>query len=227
MKPKEEEKDQKQVNPYPISEKTEEKVDKVEEPTAAYEKSLFSYADYLTWPEEETKEIINGIVYAFSAPLRRHMAATGAFFGKAWSFIKRKKGKCKIYVAPFDVRLPKNGETADDKIYNVVQPDICVVCDHSKLDEKGCIGAPDLVVEVSSPATRKRDLNEKYYLYEAAGVREYWVVYPEDKAVTIFLLQSNGKFDNGTTYELIKEQTEVPVQTLEGLIINLEELFED
>ncbi|MCL2651459.1 MAG: Uma2 family endonuclease [Candidatus Azobacteroides sp.] len=226
MKPKEE-KDQKQVKQYPILEEKEEKVNAVEEPAAVYDVPLFSYADYLKWPEDEMKEIINGIVYAFAAPLRRHMAATGAFFGKAWNFIKRRKGKCKIYVAPFDVRLPKNGETANDKIYNVVQPDICVICDESKLDEKGCIGAPDLVVEVSSLSTRKRDLNEKYYLYEAAGVREYWVVYPEDKAVTVFLLQATGKFDNGTTYDIIYGKTKVPVRTLKGLIIDLEELFED
>ena len=166
---------------------------------------------------------------AFSeiTPIRRHVSATGEFFGKAWSHIKHRKGKCKIYTAPFDVRLPVNGETADDKIYNVVQPDICVVCDKSKLDEKGCIGAPDLVVEVNSPSTSKRDLNQKYNLYETSGVREYWVVFPEAKAVTVFLLQANGKFDDGTTYEVIKEQTKVPVQTLEGLIIDLEELFED
>jgi len=225
MEPKEE-KDLKQGKAYSIPEETEETVHKVEEPAVAYGKRL-SYADYLTWMEEEMKEIINGIVYAFSAPLRKHVSATGEFFGKAWSYIKRRKGKCKIYTAPFDVRLPINGETADDKIYNVVQPDICVICDPSKLDEKGCIGAPDLVVEVSSLSTRKHDLNEKYYLYETAGVREYWVVYPEDKAVTVFLLQADGKFDDGTTYEVIKEQTKVPVRTLEGLIIDLEELFED
>jgi len=226
MEPKEE-KDQKEVKPYPILDEIEEEVLKIEDPTVVYGNPLFSYADYLTWPEDEMKEIINGIVYSFAAPLRKHMAATGAFFGKTWNFIKRRKGKCKIYVAPFDVRLPKNGETADDKIYNVVQPDICVICDESKLDEKGCVGAPDLVVEVSSPSTSKRDLNDKYYLYESAGVQEYWVVYPENKAVTKFLLQPDGKFNKGATYEVVKKQTKVPVQTLKGLIIDLEELFED
>ena len=225
MKPKE--KETKQVKRYPLPEEIEKDVNKVEEPAAVYGKRLYSYTDYLTWPEDEMKEIINGVVYTFSAPFRKHVGATGAFFGRAWNYIKQRKGKCKIYTAPFDVRLPINGETADNKIYNVVQPDICVVCDHSKLDEKGCIGAPDLVVEVHSPSTGKRDLNQKFFLYESSGVREYWVVYPNDKAVTVFLLQPDGKYDDGTTYEVINKQTKVPVQTLEGLIIDLEELFED
>ena len=220
-------KEEKTVKQYSVPEESEKNVDKIEEPAAASGNRLFSYADYLTWPEEEMKEIINGIVYDFSAPLRKHVAVTVAFLGKAWNYIDRRKGKCKIYTAPFDVRLPKNGETADDEIYNVVQPDICVVCDKSKLDEKGCIGAPDLVVEVNSPSTGKRDLDQKFYLYESSGVREYWIVYPNDDAVTVFLLQPSGKFDDGTTYEVIKGQTKVPVQTLEGLIIDLEELFED
>jgi Uma2 family endonuclease len=212
---------------YTVQEEQENSVNIVKEPSVAYGKQLFSYADYLKWPEDEMKEIIDGIVYAFSAPIRKHVAATGAFFGHAWNYIKRRKGKCKIYIAPFDVRLPKNGETADDKIYNVVQPDICVICDESKLDEKGCIGAPDLVVEVNSPSTSKRDLNLKFLLYESSGVREYWVVFPEARAVTVFLLQPDGKYDDGTTYDFIKGETKVPVQTLEGLIIDLEELFEE
>ncbi len=225
MKPNKE-KGTEPVKKYISAEETEKKPDMLEEPAIIYDRKLFSYADYLTWQGDEMKEIINGMVYAFSAPLRKHVAATGAFFGKAWNFIYRKKKKYKIYTAPFDVRLPKNGETADDKIYNVVQPDICVVCDESKLDEKGCVGAPDLIVEVYSPSTGKRDLNEKYFLYESSGVNEYWVVYPEAKAVTVFLLQSNGKYDDGTTYETVRGQTQVPVQTLDGLIIDLEELFE-
>lgn len=210
---------------YRITEKHEKGLI-LEEPAAVYGRRLFSYADYLTWQGEDLKEIINGIVYEFSAPFRKHAKATAKFLGKAWSFIDNRKGKCEIYTAPFDVRLPKNGETADDKIYNVVQPDICVICDHSKLDEKGCIGAPDLVVEVNSPSTSKRDLNQKFFLYESSGVNEYWVVYPEAQAVTVFILQPDGKYDDGTTYEVIKKQTKVPVKTLEGLVIDLEELFE-
>ena len=204
----------------------EEKVNKLEESAAAYGSLRYSYADYLSWIDDKMRELLNGIVYTFSAPFRNHAKFTSGFLVKAGSFIKNKKGKCEIYHAPFDVRLPLNGETADDKIYNVVHPDICVVCDPSKLDEKGCLGAPDLIVEVISPSTAKRDLNEKFNLYEAAGVREYWVVYPKDKAVTVFLLQEDGKYDPGMTYQLIDKKVCVPVYTLEGLIIDLDELFE-
>ncbi|MDR0796121.1 MAG: Uma2 family endonuclease [Tannerella sp.] len=200
----------------------------IAEPSIAYSKQRYSYADYLTWTDDhQIREIIDGIVYSFSAPVLKHAQATAALFGRTWSHIANRKAKCKIYTAPFDVRLPKNGETADDKIYNVVQPDICVICDPSKLDEKGCLGAPDLIVEVISPSTGKKDLDYKFHLYEKSGVNEYWVVYPNDKAVTVYLLQKSGQYDDGTTYEVVYGTTKVPVQTLEGLIIDLEELFED
>jgi len=201
-------------------------VGRVNEPVVVYGKKRYSYADYLSWTDGKMWEIIDGVVYAFSAPLRKHAAATISFLKKALPFVSRRKGQCKIYTAPFDVRLPINGEIADDKIYDIVQPDICIVCDPSKLDEKGCIGAPDLVVEVISPSTSRRDLNLKFSLYERAGVCEYWVVYPNDKAVTVFLLQPEGKYNEGATYEVVNGATKVPVQTLEGLEINLEELFE-
>ena len=202
-------------------------IQKVNEPVLSYRGKQYSYADYLKWTEDKMYEIINGMVYALSAPVRKHARIVVLLLRRLLPFVGRRKGKCEIYTAPFDVRLPKNGETADDKIYNVVQPDICVICDSSKLDEKGCIGAPDLVVEVISPSTGKKDMNEKFFLYEYSGVREYWVVFPLDSAVTVFLLQANGKYDDGTTYELVKGQTKVPVNILEGLIIDLNELFEE
>ena len=223
MKPEE------KINQQPEykSDELKKEIQKVAEPAVTYGKQRYSYADYLTWTDDKMRELIDGIVYAFSAHFRKHAHSTASFFGKAWSYINRRKGKCKIYTAPFDVRLPVNGETADNKIYNVVQPDICVICDPSKLDERGCIGAPDLVVEVISPSTCKKDITLKFNLYEKSGVREYWVVYPNDKAVTVFLLQPEGNYDEGTTYELINGANKVPVQTLPGLVMDLEELFED
>jgi len=199
----------------------------VEEPPIAYQTRHYSYADYLTWTDDKMREIIDGMVYMFSAPVRKHAAAIITFIIKTGNYIRKRKAKCKIYTAPFDVRLPKNGETADDKIFNVVQPDIVVICDPSKLDDKGCIGAPDLIVEVSSPSTNKRDMEEKFFLYEEVGVKEYWVVNPKDKGVTTFLLQPNGKYNNGMVYRVAAGTTKVPVNTLKGLIIDLEELFED
>ena len=220
------EKETKPLKEYEYPEQ-EEKVNIVEEPAVAYGNQRYSYADYLSWTDDKMRELLNGIVYAFAAPLRKHAKVISEIMTNAGSFIKRRKGKCEIYTAPFDVRLPLNGRTEDDKIYNVVQPDICVVCDPSKLDNKGCIGAPDLIVEVISQSTAKKDLNEKFNLYEAAGVREYWVIYPEEKGVTVFLLQEDGRFDSGTTYQIVMDaKIRVPVHTLKGLIIDLNELFE-
>jgi len=197
----------------------------VEEPPITYVTKRYSYADYLTWADDKMREIIGGIVYLFSAPTLKHAEVIPPFIVRTWSFIHRKKGKCKIFTAPFDVRFPKNGETADDKIVDVVQPDICVVCDPSKLDDRGCIGAPDLIVEVISPSTGGRDLKEKFLLYEEFGVKEYWVAFPKEKKVTVFILQPNGKYDQGENYQVACGTTKVPVQTLKGLVIDLEELF--
>jgi Uma2 family endonuclease len=134
--------------------------------------------------------------------------------------IKKHKGRCKVFPAPFDVRLPQNGEATDDKIYTVVQPDVCIVCDLSKIDRRGCLGAPDFVAEVQSPSTTKYDLTEKFALYEASGVREYWVVFPAE-AVQVFLLQPSGAYDNGTLYEAGK----IPVHTLNGLEVDVADIF--
>jgi Uma2 family endonuclease len=106
----------------------------------------------------------------------------------------------------------------------VVQPDICVICDLSKLDDKGCIGAPDLIVEVLSPSTLKYDWNYKFNLYEAAGVTEYWIVDPKTKTANVFLLQPDGKYDLGTVYDCGQK---APVHIFEGLEIDLNELFEE
>jgi len=199
----------------------------VKEPPAEYgilNPKHYTYADYLSWTDDLRRELINGIAYLFSAPTRFHAGLTSELLSIFKWFVKSKKRKCKIYHAPFDVRFPKNGETANEKIDTVVQPDICVICDPNKLDDAGCIGAPDLIVEVQSPSTLKRDLREKFDLYEQSGVREYWIVSPRDKAITVFNLQKDGKYDEGTTYML---SGKVPVGIFEGLEIDLKELFED
>ena len=198
------------------------------EPPLVYDTKCYSYADYLTWTDNKMRELINGIVYAFSAPTRKHAIAVRTFFCRTFLYMtkRKRKGKCEIYTAPFDVRLPKNGETDNDKIYDVVLPDICVICDPSKLDGAGCIGAPDLIAEVLSPSTATIDLNKKFKLYEKNGVKEYWVVDPHNDAVTVFILQEDGKYDEGTAYEMRRGATHVPVKTLEGLVIELKELFE-
>jgi Uma2 family endonuclease len=153
------------------------------------------------------------------APTPQHQKIIFKLSGELYHFIRKNKGKCEVFPAPFDVRLPKNGEKEDDKIDTVVQPDICIVCDPAKIDRRGCLGAPDFIAEVQSLSTSKYDLTQKFTLYEASGVREYWVVFPSE-GVQVFLLQSNGKYDEGTMYENGK----IPIHIFGGLEIDLEEI---
>jgi Uma2 family endonuclease len=132
------------------------------------------------------------------------------------------QGICEVFTAPFDVRFPKHGEITDDKIDTVVQPDICVVCDLSKLDERGCFGAPDMIVEILSPSTNIKDVTEKFALYEESGVNEYWIVYPMDKVIHVFLLQENRKYNEGIMYE---SKGKIPVHIFNNYPIDFEDIF--
>ncbi|MDR2586534.1 MAG: Uma2 family endonuclease [Prevotellaceae bacterium] len=202
----------------------------IEEPFPAYgvldldELKRYTYADYLTWLDNRRRELINGFIYLMSAPNLLHARITDLMWWFMELFVRKKSGNCRIFHAPFDDRLPIQNESADDQIFNVVQPDVCVICDLSKLDERGCIGAPDLIVEVLSPSTLKKDWNYKFNLYEKAGVREYWIVDPIAKAVNAFILQSDGNYDQGTIYT---RKQSAPVHIFEGLEIDLQELFEE
>ena len=182
----------------------------------------YTYANYLSWLDDVRRELIDGIVKRMSAPLSIHAEISSEISWHLGAIVKRNKGKCKVFTAPFDVRFPKQGETADDKIDTVVQPDICVICDLSKIDRRGCCGAPDMIVEILSPSTGKRDMFDKFMLYEESGVKEYWVVYPDSKAINVFLLQSNGKYDDGALYEL---EGKVPVHVFDDCTIDLDEIF--
>ena len=186
----------------------------------------YTYAEYLTWTDNKLRELLSGFIRLMSpAPALKHAVVLRRIGTPLINFIDKHNGNYQVFYAPFDVRLPqKPDETADNQIYTVVQPDICVVCDSSKLDERGCLGAPDMVVEILSLSSQRYDLNEKFNLYEAAGVKEYWVVSPKEKGVNVFILQENGKYDEGTVYE---GNTQVPVQTLEGLSLSTEALFKD
>ena len=182
----------------------------------------YTYGDYLTWPDDERWELIDGVPYNMTpAPSRRHQALSRELFWQIYSHIKTSGGPCKVYVAPFDVRLPK-GEEADEDIDTVVQPDIVVVCDPAKLDDKGMRGAPDFVVEIASPHTIRRDMVEKLNLYERHGVKEYWLVLPGDKAVTIYRLGADGRYGKPDVYTA---DDEVPVEMLGGLTVRLSDVF--
>jgi len=184
----------------------------------------YTFADYLTWMDYRLRELIDGFINIVRTPKRIHQAISSKLNYLFADFIYEHRGKCQIYHPPFAVRLPVDGSTEDDKIYNVLLPDICVVCDLSKLDDMGCIGAPDLIVEILSPSTARNDWNKKFNLYEKAGVREYWIVDPNAKTVHVFLLQEDGSYDFGSIYE---SPQKVPVHIFDGLEIDLKEVFED
>ncbi|WP_416867264.1 MAG: Uma2 family endonuclease [Imperialibacter sp.] len=179
-----------------------------------------TYADYLTWPDSERWEIIYGLPYNMSpAPSRRHQDFLTALAGHFVSFFKGKE--CKVYFAPFDVRL-SDDYSQEELVENVVQPDLSVFCDKNKLDEKGAIGAPDLVVEILSPSTSKKDMSEKLLLYQKFEVKEYWVVDPEGEDVRVFVLDKNGRFYLLT---ILKKEETLKSKLFSGLTIPLEELF--
>jgi len=158
----------------------------------------YTYADYLRWSDDERWELIDGIAYNMTpAPSREHQRVSGELFLQFGNHLRGKK--CVVYGAPFDVRLPAPGET-DLTASTVVQPDLVVVCDPAKLDEKGCKGAPDLVVEILSLATAAKDLKEKFVLYERVGVEEYWIVHPVEQAVTVYRRGPDGLYRRPSVY---------------------------
>jgi len=158
-----------------------------------------TYADYGQWPKDERFELIDGMAYAMGpAPLRRHQVFVGELFRQIANTLKGKP--CQPFIAPFDVRLPKSDQP-DAQTDTVVQPDISVVCDPEKLDERGCRGAPDWIIEVISPTTASHDHILKRQVYERSGVREYWLVHPVDRIVTVYRLVA-GAYPRNEVYEL-------------------------
>lgn len=159
---------------------------------------LFTYSHYLSWPDEERWELIEGIPFDMSpAPTPYHQEILGNLFFQ----IKKnmKEGKCKLYQAPLDVRLPEKGMRDEDTL-SVVQPDILLVCDPEKIDDRGCKGAPDFIVEILSPSTAKKDMTFKLHLYEKHEVPEYWVVQPETQMVMVYKLNKQNRYDRAETF---------------------------
>jgi Uma2 family endonuclease len=160
----------------------------------------YTYADYLTWQFKERVELIRGYVVRMSpAPNVRHQRISGFIFRKIGTFLEGKT--CEVFSAPFDVRLPlPPHKVKGDVINTVVQPDIVVVCDPSRLDEHGCIGPPDIVVEVLSPGNTRREMKDKLELYQSAGIPEYWVVDPDHEFVLVFTVDASGKYNGGVPF---------------------------
>lgn len=154
-------------------------------------KGTYSYADYLLWKFQERVELFKGKILKMSpAPSRKHQEISKNVNRVLDKFFYEKK--CSLYYAPFDVRIPIKTKE-DQEIFTVVQPDLCVICDPNKLDDRGCIGAPDLIIEILSPGNSKREMKDKFELYEEAGVREYWIIDPNQESVLINVLE-NGKY---------------------------------
>ena len=154
----------------------------------------YTYADYLLWQFKERVELIKGKIFKMSpAPSTQHQKISGKLHLRIGGFFENHY--CQAFFAPFDVRLPKKGQSlTDQKIYTVVQPDLCVICDESKLDERGCLGAPDLIVEILSPGNSKTEMLNKFELYQESGVREYWLVEPSQNAVLVYVLNDAGEY---------------------------------
>lgn len=181
----------------------------------------YTYSDYLTWQFDEMVELIRGKIFKMSpAPNLSHQKISSNLHGMIWQYLKGKT--CQSFHAPFDVRL--SVPPPPENITTVVQPDICVVCDESKLDTQGCNGAPDWIIEILSPATARKDLNEKFDIYENAGVKEYWVVYPTDGSVVPFRLNKEGKYETVRTAPFSVED-EIQVGVFPDLVIDLKEVF--
>ena len=181
----------------------------------------YTLADALTWDESERIELIYGDPFMMAPPVRVHQAAITALVGQLYDYLKEKT--CKVYPAPFAVRLfEKNGDYPED-VDTMVEPDISVVCDPSKLDDKGCKGAPDLVMEILSPTTQRHDRFTKFNLYQRAGILEYWIVDPASKSVQVFVLD-DGHYvakDFGTAEDTLK------VNVLEDCTIDLSQVFSE
>ncbi|MEY4209823.1 MAG: hypothetical protein RLZ92_201 [Pseudomonadota bacterium] len=161
----------------------------------------YSYADYLTWQLEETVELIKGKIMAMSpAPNVKHQSIAGNLFLYLGSYFKHKT--CRTFMAPFDVKLydSRKSQLNDREVFSVVQPDLCVICDKSKLTVQGCDGAPDWIIEVLSLGNSKKELHLKFELYQENGVSEYWMVHPYEQTVYQFVLNSEDKYQLHAMY---------------------------
>ena len=182
----------------------------------------YSYADYLTWQFTELVELLRGkVMRRMSAPTDQHQVVVGNLYFSLRSYLQRQT--CQVRMAPYDVRLPQRGTTADQTIYTVVQPDVCVICDPTKIEKRGCLGPPDLMLEVISPGTATRDWKDKFDLYEESGVGEYWIVSPAEQLIAVFVRdEATSRYQRGGEYA---QPGPVPCATLPGLGLDWADIF--
>ena len=184
------------------------------------EKARYTFADALTWNENERIEIINGEALMMAPPSRVHQEISGEIFRQLANYLEGKK--CRVYAAPFAVRLFERDVEAPEDVDTMVEPDLSVVCDSDKLDKYGWKGAPDVVIEILSPSTQRHDRLVKLGLYQRAGVREYWIVNPEDQTVQVMLLDGGGILQ---LHEVYDRTGVAKINSLEGCFIELNKVF--
>ena len=190
----------------------------IEDPESLYG-AHYTYSDYLKFSFDEMVEIIRGKLFKMSpAPNSYHQTISRNLCGLLFNFLKGQK--CKLFAAPFDVILPVKGKDfmLSDR---VVQPDISIICDPMKIQERGCFGSPDWIIEILSTHTTKKDLQDKFDLYEESGVNEYWIIEPKNKTVEVFVLKLE-KYLRVKTYV---QDDIVPCNTVKDLLIDLRDVF--
>ncbi|MDR0388879.1 MAG: Uma2 family endonuclease [Spirochaetaceae bacterium] len=186
------------------------------------ERAHYTYADYLVWETDQRYELISGEAYMMAAPSVAHQVISGELFGQFWNFLKGKP--CQVFTAPFDVRLFPVEDESDD---TVVQPDLLVICDKSKIaDGKACRGAPDMVIEILSPSNSEIPLLLKFAKYLKAGVREYWIIDPEVKTIQVHILEKSSKKSPEHYISSVHSGNEVlGVSVLPGLTIDFNSIW--
>jgi Uma2 family endonuclease len=198
-------------------------------------KRRYTYADYLSWQIQERVELLRGYIRQMSpAPNDAHQRISVNLSAALKAFFKKKK--CQVRHAPYDVRLAIAADTpisaqrrksakplSDAEILTVVQPDVLVICDPRKIDKRGCLGAPDLVIEILSEGNNREDTGEKFSIYEAAGVPEYWIVHPAEQTVTVYTCNEKGRYVGSPPYAI---GTAIQSPTLHPWELAVEEVFE-
>jgi Uma2 family endonuclease len=203
---------------YTIFDEKEEKYIKVEEPDPSL---TYTYADYLRWNFEERLELLRGKIFQMSGPGTLHQQVSMKLVNRLYNHLQG--NRCQVFSAPFDVRLPVKNRRRDNEITTVVQPDICVIGDESKLDERGCCGAPDLVVEILSPGNSKKEVRLKYELYEESGIREYWIINPTEENIVVLMFNPSARFEGLRMYAGGDTITSIAVT---GFELNVDRLFQ-
>lgn len=201
---------------FTVFNEKEEKYQLVEEPDPSLS---YTYADYLQWNFEERLELIRGRIFKMSGPNTKHQIISLRLTLKIATFLQN---NCQLFVAPFDVRLPVKNRKKDHEVTTVVQPDLCVICDESKIDERGCCGAPDLMVEILSPGNTRKEMRIKLKLYEESGVKEYWIISQVKESATVFVLDETGRYADG---KIFTKGDRLSSNTIPGLEFNTDDIF--